>query len=338
MIEFKGYLRGVNLGGWYSQCNHTKERYDNFIKKDDFKRISKWGLDHVRLPIDYNLIQNDDASFKEDGFKRIDVAINWAKENNLNIILDLHKTMGYCFDSFENESGFFESDTLQNNFYNVWEEFSKRFAKYNNVAFELLNEVTDLKYKDKWNAIIKETIKRIRVNAPSTSIIVGGCLYANPGCVKYLEIPADDNIVFTFHSYDPLIFTHQGAWWVENMDVNFRMNFSDSIDLYNAYNKKYTGRDYLTIKNVSKIDETYFVSLFEEAIEICDKNNIPLYCGEYGVIDLVEPNETLKWFKCISNVFNEYKIGRAVWNYKEKDFGLVDAHYDEIRKELIELL
>ncbi len=31
MREFKGFVHGVDLGGWYSQCDHTKERYDNFI-------------------------------------------------------------------------------------------------------------------------------------------------------------------------------------------------------------------------------------------------------------------------------------------------------------------
>ena len=32
MKKFKGYMHGINLGGWLSQCDHTKERYDNFIK------------------------------------------------------------------------------------------------------------------------------------------------------------------------------------------------------------------------------------------------------------------------------------------------------------------
>ena len=37
MQKFNGFMHGVNLGGWFSQCNHTQERYDNFIKEEDFK-------------------------------------------------------------------------------------------------------------------------------------------------------------------------------------------------------------------------------------------------------------------------------------------------------------
>ena len=32
MKEFKGFMHGVNLGGWFSQCDYSEERYNNFIK------------------------------------------------------------------------------------------------------------------------------------------------------------------------------------------------------------------------------------------------------------------------------------------------------------------
>ena len=34
--------------------------------------------------------------------------------------------------------------------------------------------------------------------------------------------------------------------------------------------------------------------------------------------------------KDINTVFEKYGIGRAYWNYKEKDFGLVSGHYDSV--------
>ena len=33
-MRFEGYKRGVNFGGWLSQCDHTKRRYDTFITED----------------------------------------------------------------------------------------------------------------------------------------------------------------------------------------------------------------------------------------------------------------------------------------------------------------
>ena len=112
MKTFEGYTHGVNLGGWLSQCDHTKERYDTFITEADFETIREWGLDHVRVPVDYDLVEDADGNYKEEGFGYIRKAIEWSRKNGLNMILDLHKTYGYSFDKGEGESGFFESEDV----------------------------------------------------------------------------------------------------------------------------------------------------------------------------------------------------------------------------------
>ena len=78
-----------------------------------------------------------------------------------------------------------------------------------------------------------------------------------------------------------------------------------------------------------------FVALFEFSIEAAKKNNTELYCGEYGVIDVVSPEDTVKWYKEINQVLNKYGIARSAWSYKEMDFGLSDARLDSVRKELL---
>lgn len=50
MRVLEGYQRGINLGGWLSQCvSYTKEHFDTFILEDDIKKIAGWGMDHIRL-------------------------------------------------------------------------------------------------------------------------------------------------------------------------------------------------------------------------------------------------------------------------------------------------
>jgi len=92
-------MHGINFGGWFSQCDHSEKRYDNFIKEADFERVARWGFDHVRIPVDYELVLNEDLTYREDGFKRIKDCIDWCEKYNLHMILDLHKTMGFSFDS-----------------------------------------------------------------------------------------------------------------------------------------------------------------------------------------------------------------------------------------------
>ena len=68
------------------------------------------------------------------------------------------------------------------------------------------------------------------------------------------------------------------------------------------------------------------------------ERDVALYCGEYGVIDVADPEDTLKWYQAIHTVFEEYGIGRAAWTYREMDFGLSGAHYQAVLKELKENL
>ena len=86
----------------------------------------------------------------------------------------------------------------------------------------------------------------------------------------------------------------------------------------------------------TKLGSEFFEALFEDAIQAAENFQVPLYCGEYGVIDQAPQEDTIRWFHDINSVFHKYGIGRAVWSYKEMDFGLTSSHYDSVRKELLE--
>ena len=49
--------RGINLGGYLSQCVHSTEHYDAFIQEEDIRKIASMGFDHVRLAIDYEVLE-----------------------------------------------------------------------------------------------------------------------------------------------------------------------------------------------------------------------------------------------------------------------------------------
>ena len=95
MKKINGFYKGVNFGGWLSQCSYKKEHLDTFIQENDFKTAASWGIDHVRVPFDYNIIENTDGTFNEDGFGYLDKSVEYSKKYGLNLILDLHKTAGF---------------------------------------------------------------------------------------------------------------------------------------------------------------------------------------------------------------------------------------------------
>ena len=60
--------------------------------------------------------------------------------------------------------------------------------------------------------------------------------------------------------------------------------------------------------------------------------------SEYGVIDVVPPEEAVKWFRTVHSVFEKHGIGCCLWSYKQMDFGLSDARLDGVREELLKVL
>ena len=153
--------KGINLGGWLSQCDYSEERFESFIQEKDIAYIASLGFDHLRLPIDDNVMEEDDGQIKEKGFLFIDRAVNWARHYGLSIILDLHKAYGYDFNNAGKEemNSLFTSERLQNRFIRLWERIASRYASFDHVAFELLNEVVEADAAKAWNELIEKTVK-----------------------------------------------------------------------------------------------------------------------------------------------------------------------------------
>ena len=317
MLKEMGFGRGVNLGGWMSQCDYSEERLNHFITEEDIRRIASWGLDHVRLPVDYNVLENDEGTaWREDGFRRVDQAVAWCRKHGLNLVIDLHKTAGFSFDEGEAETGFFASEACQERFYRLWERIAEQCGgDPEHVAFELLNEVTDPAFMDTWNRVAGICIRRIRAIAPKHLILVGGYHNNSAHAVPALDPPADDRVIYNFHCYEPLAFTHQGAPWVRSLDQSVRLSIGEA-----------------------GMEEDYFDRLFAPAIEAAKKNGTELYCGEYGVIDRARPEDALEWFRRIHDAFERHGIARCAWSYRQMDFGLSDERLDCIRDRLLPLL
>ena len=342
MRSIDGFTRGINLGGWLSQYRtYSIEHFDSFISEADIKRIASWGLDHVRVPVDYEVVENEDGSVRESGYVYIDNCIQWCIKYGIRMVLDLHKTYGYSFDPMEktDKEIFFHKGELQERFYALWQRLASRYAKYSDVVcYELLNEIACHDVYNEWNVIATTCIKRIREVAPDNWIIYGGVDYNGVMAVPLLTNPCDDKTAFTFHCYDPFLFTHQGCYWLDAMPRDFRIGYPATIDEYKRLSAGTELEHFAMAIFSDGIDTTgpdMFAKLFEPALKKCEELNVPVYVGEYGVIDIAKPEDRLKWLKDINSVFTKYNVARAYWSYRKMDFGVDDVSDDD---ELIKYL
>lgn len=334
-------FRGINIGGYLSQCDHRQEHYRDFIGEDDIRQIGAWGFDHIRLPIDYEVLETEEGAKKPEGYQYVSRVISWCQKYHLNVILDLHKAYGYDFNNAGDMSknSLFASPDLRQRFIRLWENIAREYGNYQHVAFELLNEVVEEENTDAWNELIRQTVQAIRAIARETTIIYGGIQWNSATTLKYLEVPQDNNIIFTFHFYEPLVFTHQKAHWVEKIDKEKDIFYPESMAYYRKHSAALGVQGNAVLNAQSQTMGPEFIrEMVSEAVKAAEKAGVALYCGEFGVIDQAPAKDTLRWFEDVDKVFREFNIGCALWTYKEKDFGLIGRHYDDIRKDLISLL
>ena len=137
--------RGINLGGYLSQCVHSTEHYDAFIQEEDIRKIASMGFDHVRLAIDYEVLEDEYGGTREEGFAYVTRVVEWCKRQELNIVLDLHKAYGYDFNNAgdQKKNILFTNKMVQKRFVNLWIKIAEHYANETHVAFELLNEVVE---------------------------------------------------------------------------------------------------------------------------------------------------------------------------------------------------
>ncbi|MDO5545358.1 MAG: cellulase family glycosylhydrolase [Eubacteriales bacterium] len=336
MKKFEGYMRGINLGGWLSQCaDYSEKHYSEFITESDLKTISEWGLDHVRLPIDYNVIEDEDGLPLENGYRHIDDCVEWCEKYGLNLILDLHKTKGFSFDNKPEDNVMFDSPELRDRFVSLWLNIASRYGKKRNITFELLNEIAEID-SSCWNALASHAISRIRPLAPDTKIIIGGTQWNSVHTLALLDVPKDENIVYSFHFYEPFLFTHQHAYW-QPIVADRSMRYPGKMEEYRRVSEE-IGCFGSGLWDADTMGAEFMEKLIVEALDAAEKANVPIYCGEYGVIDRAEISDTAIWYEDIHSVFEKYGIARAAWTYKDIDFGISGEHYSQRLPQIIKSL
>jgi aryl-phospho-beta-D-glucosidase BglC (GH1 family) len=342
-IIFDKYRAGINLGGWISQSRYEKEHIASFIKKEDVEKIASWGLDHIRLPFDYPILEDDNNpfSYKEEGFGIIDKLLGWCKEASLNLVLDMHKAPGYAFYNKSQDQILFTDENTQKRYVSLWQAIAKRYKnEKDNVVFELLNEIVDAN-GDAWNKIARKAIEGIKDIDPDRYILLGGPHYNSADGLNSLEVWEDKHVLYNFHFYEPFLFTHQRAVWTPLKDFDVNQPYPGKIE--GIAKVKMFWNNQMPEQGKSFTADTVFNKAFLEdklapAIAFSKRTNKELYCGEYGAIDLADLDSRINYLSDMKELFDKYRIGRACWSYKGMNFTSIDEKGNPVSDKLIKAL
>jgi len=342
------FRKGINIGTWISQYNvwHNMN-FDTFIQEKDIKQIASWGLDHVRLPVDCDFIEENTEPYrmKQTGLAYIDETIKCCRKYNLGIIIDLHKAPGFNFENGLTEADkqkntLFSNEALQKRYINIWKTLANRYHGEKNVIFELLNEVTGVEASD-WNALAKKAVDAIHSVDAQRIVMIGGLNFNSIYQLKNIAILDDPFVVYTFHFYDPLIFTHQGAAWVKaGTDYNRPLEYPGEFQGLDEFLEKYPEHNMNLARYLGKRNDKNTMRLdLQPAVDFIKTTGKEVYCGEFGVYYKTSLPSRVAWFTDLIGLFNELGIPRAVWNYKDPYFFFADSVSSKpVSNELIKII
>lgn len=336
------FVRGVNLGGWISQYGRANQtHFDHFITATDIDRIAAWGMDHVRLPLDYPVIEDDSRPgvYKESGLKYIDDCLKWCQARELGLILDLHRAPGYSFGSLDSNS-LFDSADDQTRYINLWTFLAKRYRGADDgLKLELLNEVVEPN-SDRWNALAHRTIAAIRSVDPTRDIIYGGNHYNSVDELNNIDwVAHEDHIIYTFHFYKPHLFTHQNAQWSPmTREYQQTLRYPGRVPGLDEFLDQHPEFRASRSEHLGEMNRDLLERLAAPAADFMARTQKPVYCGEYGVIDHAPLPSRVAWHRDFVDILRHLGIGSAVWTYKNMSFGLVEENGQVVSQELIEIV
>lgn len=320
-VEFS---KGVNLTNWFQAASPKQIDFTKYTKKD-FENIQSLGANVIRLPINLHSMVGEAPDYNVDSlfYFFLDQVVGWAEELEINLILDNH-----TFDPSEATD-----PNIGDILVPVWTQLAEHYnSSSTHIYYEVLNEPHGIS-NEAWNAIQLDVINAIRTVDSTHTIIVGPSDFNGLRSLQYMPEYEDDNLIYTFHFYDPFILTHQGANWtdpsmVDLTDIPFPYDaskmptFPSSLSgtwIQSAFN------NYANEGNADKVRE-----YLDIAVDFAETRGVPVFCGEYGIYSPNSDNDSrVAWYGVVSDYLTEKGLSWTIWDY-QGGFGIFEAGSNEL--------
>ncbi|HET6430110.1 MAG TPA: cellulase family glycosylhydrolase [Phycisphaerae bacterium] len=320
--------RGVNLSMWFAQLPPSRERFANLITRDDAVRIRKLGLTFVRVPVDPASLtdERDRGSLDPENLKLFEKALDSFQAEGLAVIV-----CPYLND--EPKRLLLTDPPSTRAFLSFWAALATRLAARpaDKVFLQTMNEPStdDQRACD---LLQEQVVSAIRRCAPRHTIIAASNLRAGGGWNPVAGFVAgapvrDRNVVYDFHFYDPVQFTHQGATWM-TWQVKFYRDLPypsspEAVRPHLAGIGNSGARAFADLYGRERWSRDRLQQRIGLAVAWGRKHKVPILCGEFGVYRPNAPDaDRLRYLRDVREVLEGHGIGWAMWEYCG-DFGLV---------------
>lgn len=311
------FKRGVNVSHWLSQNHDARPYAADWFTEEDVAWIERQGFDHIRFPVDGRLWQTADGALDEGKIAPFVRALRWSREHGLGAILDMHFLPGADFNATNQQNAVFTDETLQTSVAAFWEKLAARFKDEGEyLRFEILNEPV-AKENAQLNPFNARMLAAIRKSNPSRIVYLTSNRWSNFSTITDVILPDDPHIALTLHFYEPFIFTHQRASWVQLPPDMPLIKFPGRVpDL----SRTTIPADHFVQKSSNtELTTAEIDAAFATLAAWADKNlkGRELYIGEFGAYDKAEDDDSRRaYVKAVTATAERHNWSWAVWDYQ----------------------
>ena len=198
----EGLARGFNLPD-------MAPRVGAGLPVAQLKELRAVGFTHVRLPIAGESFMPRFSGPATIGFamRDLEMVVDKLLELNFVVSVDMHPGKEFARLLGAQPDGAMDELRL------AWTQMAPRLRSRDaaRVFAELLNEpaTTDVI----WRPRVETLAQRLRQEMPQTRFIVGPAPFQRVEALAAWRPLDDENVLYAFHYYDPMAFTHQGLTW-----------------------------------------------------------------------------------------------------------------------------
>jgi endoglucanase len=317
---------GINASEWFAQSpdNYSAARTNSYTDDSDIALMAQIGFDNVRLSIDAVPLEQEPQGkdgLNADFLRRLDHAVDQMLAKGMAVQIDIHPESDYKRRVSTTSEGV-------DRFVMLWRKLAAHYADRNPdlVFFEVMNEPEE-RDPYRWAGVQARAAAAIREVAPKNTIIASGANWSGIGDLLRLHPLPDGDVIYNFHFYEPMQFTHQGASWAGTWEIlthdipyppteeTMQKSLAQVLDPAQRYELEHYWLEHWDARHI-KLQ-------MDAAAAWAKQNNVPLICNEFGVYRRVsDPMSRMNWIRDVRAALEADGIGWTMWDYRG-GFGVV---------------
>lgn len=298
--------RSIDFG---NMLDHAREGISGPMLRDEFIALTaQAGFTAIRLPVRWDARAAIQPPYRiaPDFFERVDGVVALALKHKLAIVLDMHHYANMML----------EPAAERERFLAIWRQVAEHYRDAPpTVLFELLNEPNRELTRGRWNEALAAVLPIVRESNPRRTVIVGGGDWNSGLALEDLKLPADDrNLIATFHYYEPMAVTHQGAEWVSGAGAWVGTTWRG------------------TPAETRKLRDD-----FDRVQRWAEREQRPVLLGEFGAYSRADEATRIAWTRAVREQAEARGFSWAYWELASS-FGVLEPLSLAWRRPLLEAL